>query len=136
KQIEAFYDDEELRVRTPADIFTLARRDAANLRKLRDREGYGEVSARKLFDAIEARRRIPLERLIYALGIRHVGEATARTLARAHGTWESFEAAALAIADGGLDSSAAAEMNALEDIGPAIVVSVARYFNEAHNRAM
>src|SRR5690606_39588750 len=119
KQIEAFYDDEELRVRTPADIFTLARRDAANLRKLRDREGYGEVSARKLFDAIEARRRIPLERLIYALGIRHVGEATARTLARAYGNWTEFETAALAIAEQGPAGPAAEEMQALEDIGPA-----------------
>jgi DNA ligase (NAD+) len=136
KQIDAFYDDADLPVRTPADIFTLARRDAANLRKLKDRDGYGEVSARKLFEAIEARRRIGLERLIYALGIRHVGEATARTLARAYGEWDSFLAAALAVAEGGLECEAAEEMMTLEDIGPAVVVAIARYFGEEHNRAM
>ncbi len=133
KQIDAFYDDEDLPVRTPADIFTLARRDAANLRKLKDREGYGAVSARKLFEAIEARRRITLDRMIYALGIRHVGEATARTLARAYGDWQSFHAAANAIVAGGLESEAAAEMMALEDIGPAVVLAISRYFREKHN---
>lgn len=135
KQIEYFYDDPDLPIRTPADIFTLARRDAANsLKKLKNRDGYGETSAQKLFDAIEARRTIALERLIFALGIRHVGETTAKTLARAYGKWEAFEKAALAIAAG--DTQAADDMDALDDIGPAVVESVARYFSEVHNRAM
>lgn len=136
RQIDAFYDDVDLPVRTPADIFSLARRDARNLRKLKDRDGYGEVSARKLFEAIDASRHVPLERLIYALGIRHVGEATARTLARGFGEWRAFETAALAVARSGMQSAAAEEMMALEDIGPAVVVAVARYFSEEHNRAM
>lgn len=132
KQIEYFYDDADLPIRTPADIFTLARRDATAPTRLKDRDGYGEVSAGKLFEAIAARRRIPLERLIYALGIRHVGEATARTLARAYGTWEAFEAAALAVAAG--EAGAREEMDALEDIGEAVIDAVATYFAEPHNR--
>jgi len=133
KQIEYFFDDEGgLEIKTPADIFTLARRDEVALTKLKNREGYGEVSAQKLFDAIEERRTIPLERLIYALGIRHVGEATAKTLARAYGDWASFEQAALNVAEG--DESAREEMDALEDIGDAVIDSLARYFNEPHNR--
>ncbi|MCC0017053.1 MAG: NAD-dependent DNA ligase LigA [Rhodobiaceae bacterium] len=133
KQIEAFYDDAMLPIRTPADIFTLARRDAENpLQKLKNRDGYGEVSAQKLFDAIEERRTIALERLIYALGIRHVGEATAKTLARAYGAWQAFEQAALKVADG--DEEAREEMDALEDIGDAVIDSVAAYFAEPHNR--
>ncbi|MFZ2100266.1 MAG: NAD-dependent DNA ligase LigA, partial [Oricola sp.] len=133
KQIEFFFDDEHLPIKTPADIFTLARRDAANeLQKLRNREGYGEVSAQKLFDAIEERRSISLERLIYALGIRHVGESTAKTLARAYVAWPAFEEAALKIAEG--DVAAREEMDALEDIGDAVIDSIARYFSEPHNR--
>ncbi|MFN3994475.1 MAG: NAD-dependent DNA ligase LigA [Tabrizicola flagellatus] len=91
KQIEMFFNDPILPVRSPADIFTLAERDAANpLQKLRNRDGFGEVSAAKLFAAIEARRRIPLDRLIFALGIRHIGETSSGLLARHFGTWEAF----------------------------------------------
>ncbi len=134
KQIDYFYDDAILPVRQPADIFTMAGRDAKNSERLKDREGYGEVSAGKLFAAIEARRTISLERLIYALGIRHVGKSTAKTLARAYGDWKSFEQAALAIAKG--DTAAAEEMDALEDIGGAVIEAVARFFGEPHNRTM
>jgi DNA ligase (NAD+) len=133
KQIEYFFDDEGgLEIRSPAHIFTLSRRDETALTKLKNRDGYGEVSAQKLFDAIEERRTIPLERLIYGLGIRHVGESTARTLARAYGDWASFEEAALRIAEG--DEAAREEMDALEDIGGAVIDAVARYFSEPHNR--
>ncbi|MFN6924175.1 MAG: NAD-dependent DNA ligase LigA [Tabrizicola sp.] len=91
KQIEMFFKDTILPVKTPADIFTLAARDAANLlQKLKNREGFGEVSAAKLFAAIEARRTIPLDRLIFALGIRHIGETASSLLARHYGTWEAF----------------------------------------------
>ncbi|SDD78397.1 DNA ligase (NAD+) [Paracoccus isoporae] len=90
KQIEAFYRDDTLPVRTPADIFTLERRDSENLSRLKNRDGWGETSARNLFAAIEARRQIPLARLIFALGIRHVGEVAAADLARHYGDWDSF----------------------------------------------
>ncbi|KGF70598.1 NAD-dependent DNA ligase LigA [Hoeflea sp. BAL378] len=132
KQIEFFYDDTLLPIRQPADIFTLAARDAANgLQRLKNRDGYGETSAQKLFDAIEVRRTIALDRLIFGLGIRHVGEQTAKTLARAYGDWASVHEAALAIAAG--DTAAAEEMDALDDIGPAVVEAVGRFFGETHN---
>jgi DNA ligase (NAD+) len=134
KQIALFFADADLPVREPADIFTLAKRDAANVRKLRDKEGFGEVSARNLFAAIEARREIPLERFLYALGMRHVGETTARQLARAYGSWASFEAAALRIAAG--DEDAAQEMDAIDQIGTTVVEAVSAYFGEEHNLAI
>jgi len=132
KQIEYFYDDPSLPIRQPADIFTLKARDEANgLQRLKNRDGYGETSAQKLFDAIEARRTIALDRLIFGLGIRHVGEQTAKTLARAYGDWASLHEAALAIAGG--DKAAAEEMDALDDIGPAVVEAIGRFFGEKHN---
>jgi DNA ligase (NAD+) len=88
KIIQAFY--EEGLVRSPADIFTLAARDAESPERIKDRDGWGETSARNLFAAIDARRTIALDRFIYALGIRHVGETTARLLARSYGSIEEL----------------------------------------------
>ncbi len=80
KQIEEFYAAGL--IKTPADIFTLERRDKASLKKIKDRDGFGETSTRNLFAAIDARRAIPLNRFIYALGVRRIGETNARRLAR------------------------------------------------------
>lgn len=92
KQIEYFFNDTELPIKTPVDIFTLARRDQENpLKKLKNRDGFGAVSVAKLFAAIDARRQISLDRFIYALGIRHIGEVTATTLAHYYVTWEHFQ---------------------------------------------
>jgi DNA ligase (NAD+) len=133
KQIAFFYD--KGLIREPADIFTLAARDKAEpLRKIENFEGFGKTSVRNLFAAIEERRDIALERVIYALGIRHVGETTAKVLARAYGSWAAFHRAALAIAGG--DEAAAAEMDALDQIGETVVEAVAKFFAEAHNLAM
>jgi DNA ligase (NAD+) len=134
KQIAFFFDDPDLPVKTPADIFTLARRDAGNFKKLKDKEGFGETSVRKLFAAIEERRHMPLERVIFALGARHVGETTARQLARNYATWQAFEEACLRIAAG--DAQSAAEMDAIDQIGESVVTSLGRYFAEPHNRAL
>ena len=91
KQVEMFFKDATLPVKTPADIFTLAARDADNpLQKLKNRDGFGEVSAAKLFAAIEAKRVIPLDRLLFSLGIRHIGETSSNLLARHYGTWQGF----------------------------------------------
>ncbi|KQI69840.1 aromatic ring-opening dioxygenase LigA [Loktanella sp. 3ANDIMAR09] len=90
KQVEYFFADEILPVREPADIFTLRARNAANLAKLENREGFGKTSANNLFDAIDAKRAIPLNRLIFALGIRHVGEVAAADLARHFLTWDAL----------------------------------------------
>ena len=134
KQIEFFFHDPDLPVRAPGDIFTLKERDGKNLKKLKDKEGFGEVSAQKLFDAIEARRKVQLERMIYGLGIRHVGERTAVTLARGYGSWTQFHDAAIAVANG--DVAAREEMDALDDIGDAVIDAIATYFGEAHNRQL
>jgi DNA ligase (NAD+) len=135
KQIQYFYDESEnLPVRTPADIFTLRARDEENLKKLKDVEGFGAVSVRNLFDAIDARREVPLERFINALGIRHVGETTARQLARGYGSWQAFHDAALKIAGG--DAAAREDMDAIDQIGETVVEAVARYFAEPHNRKL
>ena len=94
KQIELFFS--EGLIRTPADIFTLRARDGQGRPPLSEWEGFGETSARNLFDAIDARRTIALNRFLYALGIRHVGETNARRLARHFGDWEHLRAAARA----------------------------------------
>lgn len=92
KLVEEFYRDGW--VEEPADIFTLEKRFGPHQpRQLRNRDGWGETSARKLFSSIDARRTIPLDRLIFALGVRHVGETNARLLARHYGSWTTFETA-------------------------------------------
>ena len=131
KQIASFFDDEDLPVKSPADIFTLAKRDTENLKKLKDKEGFGALSVAKLFEAIDGRRTIALDRMIFGLGCRHVGEATARVLARSYGSWSAFHGAALKVAKG--DLNARAEMDALDDIGDAVLDAIARYFGEVHN---
>ena len=90
RQVEMFYGDDQLAIREPADIFTLKERDAVNLTRLANRDGWGEKSADNLFQAIEDKRNIPLKRLIFSLGIRHVGEVAAADLARHFGTWEAL----------------------------------------------
>ncbi len=93
KQIEMFFDDRDLSIRQPGDIFSLAARDAANLTKLSNRKGWGAQSADNLFAAIEEKRRIPMGRMIFALGIRHVGEVAAKDLALHFGSWAALSAA-------------------------------------------
>jgi DNA ligase (NAD+) len=113
----------------PADIFTLAGRTSDI--GLAGQQGFGKKSAQNLFRAIEMRRRIALDRFIYALGIRHVGETTALVLARTYRSWSQFEAACLKIAAG--DAGARQEMNALNKIGDTVIDSIASYFGETHN---
>jgi DNA ligase (NAD+) len=130
KQIELFFEKEW--VKEPADIFTLAARN--NKIKLEEVEGYGETSVRNLFAAIEERRRISLERFIFALGIRQVGETTALALARGYGSWQAFHDAALKVAKG--DAETIAEMDALDQIGDTVIAAVAAYFSESHNKGI
>jgi len=130
KQIELFY--EQGWVKEPADIFTLEERNRTI--KLEEIEGYGEISVRNLFQSIAARRQIALERFIYALGVRHVGETTAVALARGYGTWQAFHDACLKLVDG--DEETRQEMDALDQIGETVIDSLAAYFGEAHNRRL
>ena len=100
--------------------------------KLEQREGWGPQSATKLFNAITARRNIALDRFIYALGIRHVGETTAKLLARFYGTMDSFRAAMLEAAKG-KDADAFKELDAIEGIGEVVAEAIADFFAEPHN---
>jgi DNA ligase (NAD+) len=127
KQIELFFEKEW--VREPADIFTL---ETKHKKQLLEEEGYGETSVRNLFTAIDQRREIALDRFIYALGMRHVGETTARALARGYGSWKSFHEACLKVAKG--DEETIVEMDALDQIGDTVIESIKAYFGEKHNR--
>jgi DNA ligase (NAD+) len=126
KLIELFFT--EGLIRTPADIFTLKARDGQGRPPLREWEGFGETSARNLFNAIDARRTVPLNRFLYALGIRHVGETNARRLARHFADWESLRTAARV-------ENAAEEISAIGGIGPVVAEAIADFFAEPRNEA-
>jgi DNA ligase (NAD+) len=130
KQLEMFFDKEW--VREPGDIFTLESRNRKI--KLEEEEGYGETSVRNLFDAINRRRTIALDRVIFGLGIRHVGETTALALARGYGSWDAFHDACLKVAKS--DEEAIAEMDALDQIGETVIEAIKAYFGESHNRGI
>jgi DNA ligase (NAD+) len=130
KQVQAFFT--EGLIMSPADIFTLEARDKRSATKLAEREGYGETSVRNLFAAINARRIIPLNRLIYALGIRHIGATNARLLARHYGTVEGLRAA-LKDAAKGKDNEAYEDLNAVEGIGEVVADALVEFFKEPRN---
>jgi DNA ligase (NAD+) len=130
KQITQFF--EYGWIKEPADIFTLEARNPSL--RLEEQEGYGEVSVANLFAAIKARREIALERFIFALGIRHVGESTTRLIARAYGSWAAFLEGCCRLAAG--DAEARQELDAIDQIGDAVIDSLAAYFAEAHNRGV
>jgi DNA ligase (NAD+) len=133
KQIELFFNDADLPVKTPADIFTLATRDAANgLKRLKNRDGFGEKSTTNLFAAIEAKRTIPLDRLIFALGIRHVGEAAAGLLARHYSRWENFESN---ITRAEVGSPEWADLTAIDGVGAVLAGSLVAAFQTPAERA-
>jgi DNA ligase (NAD+) len=130
KQIAFFFEEGWLK--EPADIFTLEKRNDDI--RLQEREGYGETSVANLFGAIRERKRIALERFIFALGIRHVGETTAKALARGYGTWDAFHDACIKVAEG--DADTRTEMDALDQIGDTVIDALATYFAEDHNRGI
>ena len=130
KVIEEFYADGL--ISAPQDIFTLEVRDAGSLKKLKDREGWGAQSAAKLFEAINARRKVALDRFIFSLGIRHTGETTARVLARAYGSAPALRDQMIA-ASAGEQSEAWAELNAHDGIGAIVAEAIVDFFGEAHN---
>ncbi len=107
------------RSRQPADIFTLASRDTANFKKLKDKEGFGAQSVAKLFAAIEDRRSPPLNRFIFGLGIRHIGENTARLLARHYGSFDLLRRAVMAAEQP--DAPERQELDAIDGVGPTVV---------------
>ena len=130
KNVQAFY--EEGLIQSPPDIFTLRTRDQRASKKLADREGWGAQSASKLFVAIDQRRKIGLDRFIYGLGIRHVGETTARDLARSYGDAEVFRDTMIAASESA-ESEAFNDLVGIDGIGPAVAQAIAEFFGEPHN---
>jgi len=132
KQIAFFF--EKGLIKTPADIFTLEARDSdpTNLKKIENYEGFGKVSTRKLFAAIAARKLMVLNRFIFALGIRHVGETNAIRFARAFESFEAFRDTARNAAPGTPERD---HLNAIDGIGDVVAEAVADFFIEPHNEA-
>lgn len=131
KQVEQFFEDGW--VKEPADIFSLKDRfGPGQIKALQNKEGWGTTSAQKLFDAIEQKRSIELDRLIFALGIRHVGEAGAALLAQTYTSWAAFEKAMIeAVRQSGPAWEA---LNAIDGVGPTMAVALVEAFHEPNSR--
>jgi len=133
KQVEMFYHDDILPIREPADIFTLQSRDASNLAKLKNRDGWGEKSATNLFQAIDEKRQIPLTRLIFSLGIRHVGDSASTLLADHYGSWSNFEATISVITKN--EGPEWEDLIAIDGIGSVMAASLVMAFGQETERA-
>lgn len=132
RNLQSFFDDGS--IRSPVDIFTFEARDDASLTKLRFREGWKEKSVANLFAAIETARSQPLSRFLYALGIRHIGQGTAKLLARYYGTFDTLQAA---MQDAQEPSSAAwLELLNIDGIGKKVASALVQFFHEEHNRTL
>ncbi|WP_210876954.1 NAD-dependent DNA ligase LigA [Roseovarius autotrophicus] len=131
KQVEAFYRDGW--IREPADIFTLEARYGQGLQQLKNREGWGEKSAKNLFEAIDEKRKISFSRILFSLGIRHVGEQASSLIARHYGTWAEFTAA--------MDSARALQgpewerLLGIDGVGEVMATSLVQAMTEPHERA-
>ncbi|MFD1331557.1 NAD-dependent DNA ligase LigA [Methylopila musalis] len=139
KQVEAFYESGE--VREPADIFTLQARDAepGRLTRLKNREGWGETSVANLFAAIEDARSRTVNRVLFGLGLRHVGEINAKRLLRHYGTIEALRAAARdaippdPAVKGDKGNEAWREMIDIDGVGAVVAHAVVDVFQEPKN---
>ena len=133
KQVDFFFEheDEALAIRTAPDIFTLERRQGAAFTKLENFNGWGKTSVANLYESINERRTIALNRFIFALGIRHVGETTAKLLARSYGSYEAFEKAMREAAGG--EGEAWDDLNNIDGIGAVVARAIAEFFAEEKN---
>ncbi len=131
KQVEQFYQDGW--IREPADIFTLRDRYGDGMQQLKNREGWGEKSADNLFAAIDEKRSIPLGRLIFALGLRHVGVAASNLLALHYGTWQAFELAMTAATE--TESAEYADLLSIDGVGSVMAKSLVTVFAQENERA-
>jgi DNA ligase (NAD+) len=131
EKIEFFFDTG--RIKTPADIYTLQKRDASSVEPLSGLKGFGKKSVEKMFAAIDARRKIPLDRFMFGLGIRHIGETTAKDLAKSYLTLAALRSAVDAAVKGGADSDAYRDIDNIEGIGETVVDALVGFFGEPHN---
>ncbi|MGB3389680.1 MAG: NAD-dependent DNA ligase LigA [Pseudaminobacter sp.] len=140
KQIAFFFNSEDpaLQIRSPADIFTLKARQDKSLTKLENVDGFGTTSVRKLFAAIDERRRVEFSRFLFALGIRHIGETNAKRLARHFISFSEFrrvsEAARPPEDKGDKGNAEWQELNGVNGIGAIVAEAVVEFFAEDHNR--
>jgi DNA ligase (NAD+) len=123
KTVQEFFQDGMLK--EPADIFLLEKRYSKGPKAIASREGWGELSAAKLFAAINARRTIPLDRFILALSIPHVGESTAKLLSRNFHSLDAFMKAMRS-------KDAAEELDSIEGIGDVMAKAITDFFAEEH----
>ena len=131
KQVEQFHTDGW--VAEPADIFTLKSRFGSGMQQLKNRDGWGEKSADKLFQAIDDKRKIPLSRVIFALGIRHVGEAASNLIAQHYGSWTRFERAMEQAKTG--DGPAWSDLIGVDGVGQVMAQSLVNTFAQEAERA-
>ena len=131
KQVETFFSDKW--IKEPADIFELRANYGSGIQQLKNREGWGEKSANKLFDAIDDKRKIDLGRLIFALGIRHVGENSANLLAVNYGSWAAFEAAMTAAEVG--TGTEWENLLSIDGVGAVMATSIVTAFHQERERA-
>ncbi|WP_300057905.1 NAD-dependent DNA ligase LigA [uncultured Roseobacter sp.] len=131
KQVEQFYTDQW--IQEPADIFTLRARYGSGVQQLKNREGWGEKSATNLFDAIDDRRKITLSRLIFSLGIRHVGEAASNTIAMHYTDWATFDAAMRAAQDS--ETAAWQDLIDIDGVGTVMATSLVQTLAQPAERA-
>lgn len=131
KQVEQFYRDGW--IAEPGDIFTLQERYGSGMQQLKNRDGWGEKSANNLFEAIEEKRKIPFGRLLFALGIRHVGEQASNLIARNYGWWEEFTAAMDGAA--GFDGPEWERLLGIDGVGEVLARSLVGAFAEPNERA-
>ncbi|MGH1375566.1 MAG: NAD-dependent DNA ligase LigA [Alphaproteobacteria bacterium] len=129
KIIQSFWDDDL--IKNPADIFTLEERNKGTLTPIRAREGWGDLSEKNLLQSINEKRSIEFNRFIYALGIRQIGEATAKRLAITYGNIENLQRAMLSAQEEEAESFS--DLIAIEDIGPAVARDLIAFFAEEHN---
>ncbi|MDD9723968.1 NAD-dependent DNA ligase LigA [Roseovarius sp. SK2] len=130
KQVEQFYRDGW--IREPADIFTLKDRYGSGVKQLKNREGWGEKSAENLFQAIEDTRAIPFGRVLFALGIRHVGEQASNLIARSYGRWDTFTEAMDAAKD--CEGPEWDNLLAIDGVGEVMARSLVTAFAQDHER--
>ena len=130
KQAEVFWADGW--IKQTADIYTLEERFGGdNIQALKSKEGWGSKSAEKLFRAIDERRILPLDKFLFALGIRHVGEGTAALLARTYMSWDALRIAMEAMAAG--DADARATLVNVDGVGEVLADALSAFFAEPHN---
>lgn len=130
KIVQQFW--EEGLIKTPVDVFKLQERDKKSLTPIRNKEGWGDLSAKNLFQSINDKREIDFNRFIYALGIRQIGEATAKRLAATYEDLENLTAKMIEAKD--QDSTAYEDLINIEDIGASTADDLIGFFNEPHNQ--